>query len=80
MESKSGEGLECIAEDEEHAEEEVSEVTGPITDDATTEDETADHTQTSDDEGNKLPYLILYVTVVLLYFLIPCIKIKLVKF
>lgn len=29
-------------------------MTGPITDDATTEDETADHTQASDDEGEKL--------------------------
>lgn len=61
MESKSGEGLECIAEDEEHAEEEVSEVTGPITDDATTEDEIADHTQTSDDEGNRLCCFILHI-------------------
>lgn len=54
MENKSGEVLECIAEDEEHGEEEISELTGPITDDATTEDETADHTQASDDEGNTL--------------------------
>lgn len=51
LENRSDEGLESIAEDEEHAEDEVSEVTGPITDDATTEDETADHTQASDEEG-----------------------------
>lgn len=51
MGNKSDEGLESIAEDEEHGEEEASEITGPITDDATTEDETADHTQASDEEG-----------------------------
>lgn len=53
MENKTADGLECIAEDEEHIEEEISEVTGPITDDATTEDETVDHTQASDDEGTN---------------------------
>lgn len=59
LENKSDEGLESIAEDEEHAEEEVSEVTGPITDDATTEDETADHTQASDEEG-RITVLIFF--------------------
>lgn len=49
-------GLETIAEtdNEEAAEDEPSEgVTGPITDDTATEDETVDHTQGSDDEGKK---------------------------
>ncbi|KAJ3666664.1 hypothetical protein Zmor_002099 [Zophobas morio] len=47
-------GLETIAETdtEEQGEDEVSEgVTAPITDDTATEDETVDHTQGSDDEG-----------------------------
>lgn len=48
------EGLESIAEtdNEEQGDEEVSEgVTGPITDDTGTEDEVADNTQGSDEEG-----------------------------
>lgn len=60
MESKTGDHLDSIAEDEEHIEEEVSEITGPITDDATTEDETVDHTQASDDEGKEIIIFHLY--------------------
>lgn len=48
-------GLDTITEtdNEEVGEDEMSEgVTGPITDDTATEDETVDHTQGSDDEGD----------------------------
>lgn len=47
-------GLDTIPEtdNEEAVDDEISEgVTGPITDDTATEDETVDHTQGSDDEG-----------------------------
>ncbi|EFA00043.2 regulator of nonsense transcripts 2 [Tribolium castaneum] len=44
-------GLETIAETDTEEQDEVSEVTAPITDDTATEDETVDHTQGSDDEG-----------------------------
>ncbi|KAJ8919747.1 hypothetical protein NQ315_006276 [Exocentrus adspersus] len=50
-------GLDTIAEtdNEEAGEDEMSEgVTGPITDDTATEDETVDHTQGSDDEGEPM--------------------------
>nr|CAI5856685.1 unnamed protein product [Callosobruchus analis] len=53
----SEEGLDTITEidNEEAGDEENSEcVTGPITDDTATEDETVDHTQASDDEGDQL--------------------------
>ncbi|KAJ8982488.1 hypothetical protein NQ317_019272 [Molorchus minor] len=50
------EGLDTIAEiDNEGGDDEISEgVTGPITDDTATEDETVDHTQGSDDEGEPM--------------------------
>lgn len=57
MENKTEEGLESIAEtdNEEQGDDEVSEgVTGPITDDTGTEDEVADNTQGSDEEGEKI--------------------------
>lgn len=47
-------GLETITEtdNEEAAEDEVSEgIAGPVTDDTATEDETVDNTQGSDEEG-----------------------------
>ncbi|KAJ8951335.1 hypothetical protein NQ318_009269 [Aromia moschata] len=50
-------GLDTIAEtdNEEAGEDETSEgMTGPITDDTATEDETVDHTQGSDDEGEPM--------------------------
>ncbi|KAB0792609.1 hypothetical protein PPYR_14568 [Photinus pyralis] len=48
--------LEAIAEtdNEDQADDEISEgLTGPITDDTGTEDETVDHTRDSDDEGDR---------------------------
>lgn len=50
-------GLDTIAEtdNEEVAEDETSEgITAPVTDDTATEDETVDHTQGSDDEGENM--------------------------
>lgn len=50
-------GLDTIAEtdNEEVAEDETSEgITAPVTDDTATEDETIDHTQGSDDEGENM--------------------------
>lgn len=56
-------GLETIAETdtEEQGEDEVSELTAPITDDTATEDETVDHTQGSDDEGIFYPYFSFFL-------------------
>lgn len=54
LKSNAEDGLETIAEtdNEEQGDDEVSEgATAPITDDTGTEDETADHTPESDDEG-----------------------------
>lgn len=54
MTKEESDGLGMIAEaDNEEVDDEPSEgAAGPVTDDTGTEDETVDHTQDSDDEGN----------------------------